>query len=110
LNCYAIIDPKPDIINLTLKTILKQLHLRLDFIDLLVNLIDLLINLINLLVNLIDLFVNLIDLLINLIDLLVDLVDLSLKGCLNIIKFSINSFNPLFNLYYSYSLGSIIII
>jgi hypothetical protein len=67
-------------------------------------------NLIDLLVNLIDLLVNLINLLVNLIDLSFDFVNLGLESCLDIIKLGINSFYPLFNFYYLYSPGSIIII
>ena len=96
MNYYTIIDPRPDVINLALKTIFKQLYLRLDVRDVRLYLI-------NLLVNLIDLFVNLID-------LSFDFINLGLESCLDIVKLSINFFNPLFNLYYPYSLGSIIII
>ena len=85
MNCHAVIDPRPDVINLTLKTIFKQLHLRLDFIDLLVDLIDLLVDL---------------------IDLSFDFRNLSL----DFVNLCINSFYSLFNLYYPYGLGSIIII
>jgi hypothetical protein len=89
----------PNVVNLCSKTFIYRPHLCLDLIDLLVNLIDLLVNLIDLLVNLIDLLVNLINLSFNFRNLSLDFVD-----------FYINSFYPLFDLYYPYSLGSIIIV